>query len=305
MAYTDLVYAEPGAWPEAWLFSTLRNVSEAPPDVLGYIDYRAYLRDYFAHRKRTSVFSYRLFSRKAGLGSPNYLKLVIDGDRNLSAKMAQRFAAACGLPEARQRYFALLVRFDQARTLQEREKAYGALRRLRGTRRADTVEAALETYHSVWYLPAIRELVASPAFEDDPRWVARQLVPPVSVTEARAALRTLRTLGMIERDERGRVRQATPTVTTGPEVRSRQIAEFHFAMIDHAKSSITRLPAAERDISALTLCLGEHGFGLVKRAIQRFRRELIELAELDPSPRQVVQLNFQLFPLTRAGGGKS
>ncbi|MNC97250.1 hypothetical protein D3C83_148550 [compost metagenome] len=85
-------------------------------------------------------------------------------------------------------------------------------------------------------------------------------------------------------------------------MRSRQIAEFHLAMIDHAKSSLTRLPAAERDISALTLCLGEHGFGLVKRALQRFRRELLELAELDPSPSQVVQLNLQLFPLTRAEG---
>ena len=48
--------------------------------------------------------------------------------------------------------------------------------------------------------------------------------------------------------------------------------------------------------------MGEHGFGLVKRAVQRFRRELLELAEPDPNPRQVVQLNLQLFPLTRAEG---
>ena len=41
---------------------------------------------------------------------------------------------------------------------------------------------------------------------------------------------------------------------------------------------------------------------LVKRAVQRFRRELLELAELDPNPRQVLQLNLQLFPLTRAEG---
>jgi uncharacterized protein (TIGR02147 family) len=70
--------------------------------------------------------------------------------------------------------------------------------------------------------------------------------------------------------------------------------------MDHAKSSIERVTAAERDISGLTLCLGEHGLTLVKKAIQRFRHELLELSELEQDGRQVVQLNFQLFPLTRA-----
>ena len=277
-------------------------VDAASPEIFGYMGYRAYLRDLYAYRKQHGGFSYRQFSSLVGLRSPNYLKLVIDGERNLSRPMAKRLAAACELSEDRQRYFEQLVRFDQAKTVQDRERAYAALRRRRGTRRSGTVEAALETYHSLWYLPAIRELVSSQRFRDDPRWVARQLVPAITVPEARAALRLLQKLGMIARDARGKLRQATPTVTTGPEVRSRQIADFHMSMIDHARSSLTRLPAAERDISALTLCLGEHGFGLVKRAVQRFRRELLELAELDPNPSQVVQLNLQLFPLTRAEG---
>jgi uncharacterized protein (TIGR02147 family) len=123
-------------------------------------------------------------------------------------------------------------------------------------------------------------------------------LPKISAREARTALRLLMRLGMVVRDARGRLRQATPTLSTGPEVRSRQVKEFHRTMMDHAKSSLDRIPARERDISALTLCLGDHGLPLVKKAIQRFRRELLELAELEPHPRQVVQVNFQLFPLT-------
>jgi uncharacterized protein (TIGR02147 family) len=274
-------------------------MAESEPDLLGYLDFRAYLRDVYAQRKRAGAFSYRTFSRRAGLGSPNYLKLVIDGERNLSAAMATRFARALGLSDERRRYFERLVRFNQARTLAQRDRAYAALRRALGGQRSPTMEGALEAYHSLWYAPAIRELVTSDDFRADPRWVAKRMVPAISIAEARSALRLLERLGMLVRDRRGRLRQATPTISTGPEIRSRQIAEFHRTMIEHAKSAIDRVPARDRDISALTLCLGDHGLALVKQAIQRFRRELLEVAELEQRPRQVVQVNFQVFPLTQ------
>ena len=269
------------------------------PDVFAYLDYRGYLRAFYDCRKRRGA-SYRSFARRAGLGSPNYLKLVIDGDRNLSARMAEQFAKACDLTPERRRYFLLLVTFNQARSSEARARAHSALRRLRGPSRFAALDAALDAYHSLWYLPAIRELVASPRFSEDPRWLARQLLPPISTAEARRSLALLLELGLIVRDAEGTLRQATLTVTTGPEARSRQLKRFHRTMMDQAKSSIERIAPAERDISGLTLCLGEHGLALVKKSIQRFRQELLELAELEADGCQVVQLNFQLFPLTRA-----
>jgi uncharacterized protein (TIGR02147 family) len=268
------------------------------PDVFAYLDYRGYLRALYANRKRRGA-SYRSFARRAGLRSPNYLKLVIDGERNLSAAMAERFADACDLAGDARRYFVQLVAFNQARSSEARARAHAALRRMRGPSRFAALDAALDAYHSLWYLPAIRELVASPHFREDPRWLARQLLPPISTAQARRSLAVLLQLGLVVRDERGKLRQARTTVTTGPEVRSRQLKSFHRTMMDHAKSSIERIAAAERDISSLTLCLGEHGLALVKKSIQRFRQELLEVSELEQDGRQIVQLNFQLFPLTR------
>ena len=40
-------------------------------------------------------------------------------------------------------------------------------------------------------------------------------------------------------------------------------------------------------------------FEQCRMRIQRFRRELLELSTLEDEPRRVVQLNFQLFPLSR------
>jgi uncharacterized protein (TIGR02147 family) len=269
------------------------------PDVFAYLDYRGYLRALYDSRKRRGA-SYRSFARRAGLRSPNYLKLVIDGDRNLSAAMATQFAKACDLSPEGQRYFVLLVAFNQARSSETRARTHTALRRARGPSRFAALDAALDAYHSLWYLPAIRELVASPHFREDARWLARQLLPPITAAEARRSLAVLLELGLLVRDGNGVLRQARTTVTTGPEARSRQLKRFHRTMMNHAKSSIERIAPPERDISGLTLCLGEHGLTLVKKAIQRFRHELLELSELEQDGRQVVQLNFQLFPLTRA-----
>ena len=56
--------------------------------------------------------------------------------------------------------------------------------------------------------------------------------------------------------------------------------------------------AEDRDISSLTLCVGDDGLRRIKERVQRFRRELLELSVLETAPRQVIQVNFQLFPVS-------
>ena len=78
-------------------------------------------------------------------------------------------------------------------------------------------------------------------------------------------------------------------------------------MLAQAERALNELPSHERDISSLTLCLSSTGFARVKDAIARFRRVLLQLSELEERPVQVMQVNFQLFPLSRhtdVGGDK-
>lgn len=269
-----------------------------PPDVFGFVDYRAFLRTYYESNKREHGLSYRGFSRLAKLRSPNYLKLIIDGDRRLSLRMADRFAKACGLEGEEARYFQSLVAFEQARSVEERNRAYLRMKRIRRYRRERELDLAQDQYHSHWYYPAIRELVTVDDFEEDPEWISRQLKPRVRPTDAAEALSTLQKLGFLVRDDQGRLQQATPTVTTGPEMRSLHLANFHRAMIQHGAEALDRVEPAQRDISGITLAVGNDGIARLRRAVQRFRRELLDLAELEEHPTQVVQMNFQLFPLS-------
>ena len=88
-----------------------------------YVCARTYLAAHFERvKEQNPAFSYRAFSRLAKLKSPNYLKLVVDGKRNLSPAMASRFAKACGLQGDQASYFGSLVRFTQAETARDREE---------------------------------------------------------------------------------------------------------------------------------------------------------------------------------------
>lgn len=272
-------------------------------DVFAYLDYRAFLRDVYTTKKASGRgFSYRVFSRRAGLKSPNYLKLVIDGDRSLTAPMAERFAQACDLTGEAARYFCDLVAFNQAQTAAERSEQYGKLARFRRFRAAQRLELAHAAYHAHPWVPAIRELAAREDFREDPGWIARTLIPEISAAEARSALDTLLSLGLLVRDDGGRLRQGEALVTTGAESQAVHLRAYHRAMIQRGAEAIDTVPQPERDISSLTLCLGPDGLARLKARLQAFRRELLEWSALEERPEQVVQLNFQLFPLSR---GKS
>lgn len=269
-----------------------------------YLDHRAFLRDYYLDKKQRRGQSFRSFSRRAGLGSPNYLKLVIDGHRNLTDRMAARFAKAAGLSGDGADYFVELVRFNRATSTADRADHYAKLTGFRRFRKARPLDAAFAEYHSKWYLPAVRELAARTDFQADPYWIASVLWPAIPPADAAEALRTLLSLGLLVENAEGRVVQGEVLVSTGPEVRSVVVANYHRAMLERAGASIDAVPSDQRDISSLTLCLGTDGLRRLKERVQRFRRELLDLSALEEDPKQVVQMNFQLFPLSRLEDGK-
>lgn len=273
----------------------------AQPDVFEHRDYRGYLRDFYGHRKRSEYgFSLRAFSRHAGLRSSNYLKLVMDGDRNLSTDMAGRFARACGLKGEAEDYFCELVAFNQAKTATERGRSYDRIKRFRRYRKVHRLDRAQEGYHRSWYIPAIRELVAAKGFREDPKWIARALRPAISPREAEQALSVLLELGLLERAEDGSLVQSEPLVETPEGPLSHHVVSFHRAMMERAADALDRVPREQREIASLTLCLSEERMAELKDELGRIREELLQRYQSDGDSSRVVQVNLQMFPLSVA-----
>ncbi|MEW6441617.1 MAG: TIGR02147 family protein [bacterium] len=279
-----------------------RNVREKRKEVVifEYDNYRTYLKDLYAYLKENKPhFSYRYFSSKAGFRSPNLLKLVIEGKRNLSPESIGKFIHALKLNKTEGEFFRTVVHLNQARTADEKRFYAEQLMRFRPFRYIHPIRKDQYEYYSQWYNLPIRELLSLPAFSEDPDWVAKILVPPISPQQARRALELLLALGLIRHDESGRVVQTDAFITTGDEVTSASVTLYHREMLRRASEAIDSFPPQQRDISSLTLALSEKNFKHIKQLIQKFRKELLAIANQDPSPEAVFQVNFQLFPLTR------
>lgn len=269
--------------------------------MFSYLSYREFLRDAYSNLKQNQRgFSFRWFSRKAGLSSPNFLKLVMDGKRNLSARGAQAFATGLGLSGREASFFYELVDFEQAATAAAKNRAWERLSTYQGHRRVRSVERHQFEYFSKWWNPAIRELVALPVFREDPTWIAQQLRPNITPAAAKQALELLLQLGFVVRGDDGSLRQSEPLLSTGPEVRSLAVGNFHRQMMERAAESIEHVDRHEREISGLTVALSESTFALFKEKIHALRAELLELSGRETAPDRVVQVNFQMFPLAVA-----
>jgi uncharacterized protein (TIGR02147 family) len=104
-------------------------------DIFSYRDYRQALREYYKHEKLATGATYARFAKKAGLSSPNYLKLVMEGKRRLTTANIQAFAKAMDFNGIEIDYFEALVLENQAETPLEKRYYSRRIRSIQSTSR--------------------------------------------------------------------------------------------------------------------------------------------------------------------------
>jgi uncharacterized protein (TIGR02147 family) len=271
------------------------------PCIFDYIDYREFLKAMFAYKKQTTPsYSYRFFSRMAGFSSPNFLKLVMEGQRNLTNTSIAGIAKGFKLKKPERDFFENLVFMNQATDHSERDHYYRKMIAAKSHGKVKSIETARYEYFSRWYLPVIRELVIFGDRKMTAEQIAEKLYPAVRVKDVETALRRLESLGLIFKDEKGQWQQADSLLSTGPEVQSLLITNFHKEMIRLAEESITRHEAKTRDITALTISMKKNRMAELKQKIADFRKDILKEFATDEDSDQVMQINIQAFPLTKA-----
>lgn len=267
------------------------------PPVYTFDNYRAFLKAYYEYRKsEENDFSYRVFAREAGFKSPNFLKLVIDGKRGLTAASLPQVCRALRLDPQENDFFRRLVAFNQAVEPLEKRRLAAELYQSEVFRALYPLKLAELQYYQQWFYIPIREMVSSPEFKEDGRWIARKLGDRISPSQAVKALGDLEALGLLKRID-GKLRLASQNVTTGSEVISGAVADFHRELLGLAAASIAEVPRHRREISASTLVLSEADFARFKTLVQDFRRSLLSQTTGGAGAR-VYHVAFQLFPLS-------
>lgn len=272
------------------------------PNLFDYTDYRKFLEDYQREEHiKNPHFSHRYFAQKAGFTSSGLLANIMNGRRNLTDALIGKFSRALKFNKKEEAYFESLVRFNQAKSIDDKNKHY--LRMLQSSPlKTVTVSRERHEFYAQWWYSAIRELLNFYRFKDDYHALARRLDPPISIDQAKDAVATLQRLGMIEKDPDGYYRQTASVITTG-ELRERalNVVNFQLATMDLAKEALRRHRSEIRDISTLTLTLSPGSIGKVREEIALFQKKLLSIAEEDRTVNSVYQINFQMFPLTKIG----
>ena len=272
--------------------------------IYGYTNYRLFLGAFYKARKEGKRgYSYRQFSQAAGFTSPNFLKLVIDGQRQLTAQSTERCITALGLSAQQAAYFRTLVAMNQAQTDDERLTFFAQLQKLMPhTRRYELDADALE-YLSHWIFPVLRELVTDPAFREDPYWIQRRLTGRIELKEIVRALNFLKNKGLIQKDADGRYSVKDDMVISSDEVKSLAVRSYHRQALEQSLAALEDLPLEQREFGALIFQLPESALGELKQRLKTFRRELhtwaLEESQATRLDSTVVQLNLQMFPQTK------
>ncbi|MCM2280167.1 MAG: TIGR02147 family protein, partial [Oligoflexia bacterium] len=274
-----------------------------PPVLPRYQDYRAFLGDYYAYRKATRQgFSYRLFAKRAGLKSPNYLQLVIQKKRSLTEPTAGRVAAAIGLKGPERDYFVALVRRENASTpdASPQERVEAEKTHLIATRKLITrqIPQAQSRVLSEWFHLVVLEMVALRDFNPDPAWISARLRGLISEAQAEESLKLLVSGGFLETAPDGRYRARNPVLDTGDGFNEARVLQFHQQTLTMWRGLLETVGTSERQLGLLNIPISSKKVPELFRRVLAFQDEIIGWLQDEKDPDQVVQLGTYVLPVT-------
>lgn len=284
---------------------------ESPAPVLSaYSDFRHYLRDFYEFRRRETSgsirpYSYATFAAAADIRSPNYLKMIIEGQRNLSAEMTKKFAKALNLNKDETEEFTALVAYGQATDPLERNQHLKTLAEIRAQRQVKSGEIKAEALEKVpnwvtWVLYALAD-------QKDARFDYDRLFDALKGKALRDDIR--RSLGRLVQSgdltidpETGDICKGRESMAGLEDVPVALVRKLQSELIYLALEALFQEDPHDREFGAVTMALTEEEFEQLKFELRQFRKRWnkdISVKRMTAKGDRVFQLNIQLFPLTR------
>ena len=275
------------------------------PSVFDYSDYRVFLKDMLEYKKSINPsFSENAFIFAAGFGknSRGYFGLLMKKKRNLTTKSIIGFSSAMSLSAEEAIYFENMVMFNQVDTEQEKIMFFERMKVGARGKRAKLVDVLEHQFRFMneWHLIVLKEVILLNDFKEDPAWIATRLGNRVSEEKITEGLNDLMALGMITRDQNGKLVPCEEIVFSNDNSQNfRSSKNLHKQFAIKASESID-LPYEKRGAQLITLCIPKSRFEELRNEMKSFTKKILE--EYPPSQTEpndlVVQLGQQLLQIT-------
>jgi uncharacterized protein (TIGR02147 family) len=289
---------------------TNSNSSSISPLVSDYMDYRLFLADFYHYKKDSTKhllrpYNYAIFSAAADIKSPNYLKMIIEGMRNLSEDMIGKFAKACSLNKAQTDEFKLLILFNQSEDPADRNYALKKLSEYRVEQKLKHGEFDRKVFDKVpnWIGWIIYALADQQGVSFDVAQLKNTLRGKASETEINHALNQLLTSGELIKDNQTGLISKGQSKEVAEEIPPALIRKLQMQLMYLGLESLYQDEPNEREFGSLTLSLTEKEFNEIKFKLRQMRKALHKensIARLSEKGERVYQLNLQLFPVSNA-----
>lgn len=269
-------------------------------NIFEYIDFRKYLEDYYKNRKLVDPgFKHSYICSSLGqTNARSYFNNVIKGRINVSPTFVDRFILLLELLPDPANYFRALVNYGQSISPQEKEFFFNQILQLNHTP-YKVLDIKTYAYYKEWYHSALRALLDIVDFKDNYRAIAARLFPPITLKQARDSINLLKSLGLIELDNRGFWKPTDKVVSTGNFINDAVIQQFQMKCLEHARNVIAHgVDQAHRNIT-LTVSLSDEAYQRVSGRVQQFKSEIRSIVQKDEKKaNRIYHINLNLFPMS-------
>lgn len=272
--------------------------------IYNYLDYRKFLKDLVRELKSNQKgFTMRSFAEKAGFGSPSYLKMVLDGQRQLTEKSLDKFSKALEITGREKDYFEILVKYTQCVDPDEKDRYFELLEKIRPRKTFSELEKNQHKFLTKDYFSCVREMVLLSDFEEDAKWIAARCQPRISPQEAREAIDCLLELNLLKRDDSGKLIQAEAVVGTKAQTEALEAYHYHETALNKARQCLGLVEPDKRNFQSLVIPANAEIVKLIHEKMERLLTEVLDEVNLEgQSYEEVYQLGLQLFPVTKKEG---
>ncbi len=271
-----------------------------PPKLFDYLDFREFLQDWLSSmRESSSDFSLRTFSSivSPSLASSGLLSAVIKGKRQLSPSVRVKVAKAMKLSMQQTEYFDLLVQFNQAKAMQEKNHYFALLSKFRSSK-AEKIQSGQYKFWSQWYYPVLWSFFGIHSTQRNPVEIAKRISPQLTPAQVSEAIQTLLELKLIKKTANG----YTPVnkhITTEKEVQDMAAFQHHSQFLNLAVNRMEEVEADKRQFNTLVFYISEQGFNSIKERLASFQEELRDIIDKDSKEDRVYGLGMQFYPMTK------
>ena len=240
--------------------------------------------------------SYRLFGREIDTDASLLVK-VFQKKRNLSKKVIPSIIKFCKLNNNEARFFELLFEFTKAKSQDEIKRLFDLMNEVKGV---DNISLSLDqySYYSKWYYSALWALMNVKP-NQPASFYAKHLIPPISVSDAKEAIRVLDNIGLIKKNDDGTYNTLNRHITSGKPKKRSAVRNYHKEIIDLAQKSIESVSTDKRDISTVTASVDHACLLDIKEILDETRKKIQSRVESVDQASKVIQINFQVFPTSK------